>query len=840
MSLSPKAFPASSAVSGPFGLLRTLLPVRKLRSAGCRVALAALLVPFLPALHAQDQKNQNGTQSSAQTQDNLGGGGATAGAQQAIPQAATSQSGAPVSIHSSDDSEDSSRRTSAAATQRPAALPPARLSDFELFVRDTIGYTLPVFGRDLFQNATSTFQSPNVPPPSDYVLGPGDEVRVRATGKVDIDVRTRVSASGEIYVPQVGPILVAGTRADAVTDVVRRAVSRQFKGFELTVTLGQLRSIQIFVLGQARKPGNYTVSSLSTLVNALFDSGGPSPSGSLRDIQLIRNGETITHFDVYRLLLSGDKTADRHLLAGDILYIPPVGPQVAVAGDVSTPGIFELAGTSSTVADALTYAAGLTPVAGVSRAVLDRVVEHAHRSVLNFPLDAAGRATVLQGGDILRVQPISPRIEDAVTLRGPLSNPGRYAWRAGQRISDLIPTRESLLTRDFFNQRNALDLPMISARTATDAPAAQAAATQPATAATQPATAATQPATAVNPQAETQSGQFTALTGTLADTRTAATPVTQHETDINWAYATIERINPQSLKVSLLSFNLGEAIDQPSSPENKLLQPGDVVTVYNSRDIQLPLELTTKLVRIDGQVNAPGIYQVTGNETLRDLVRRAGGLAPHAYLYAAQLTRESVRIEQQARLKQLLDRETLSALAPSNIVASTTSGADASAGQLQLRRAYLAELAKVAATGRVVLQLTPESHALDDVPELALQDADHLFIPSLPNTVNVVGSVYNQGSFRYVDHGRVKRYLNAAGGPDREADKGREFIVRADGTLVSRNRIGNFDRQVLYPGDSVVIPGNFKNRRAPIDFLATTSALSSLALSAVAIGAVSK
>ena len=869
----PRSAPQPASISSQFAVC--LKPVLR-----CAVSVVVAAVCAFPAAA---QIGTGATSSSGQGSTTSGRGqdqttdpgvnanpGAGSGAGAQAPQPAATVQAAPVTIRSGDDNNPG--QTGAAANNpgqltgtglpgsSPAngsrastapTVPPVRLSDFEIFVRDTIGYPLPVFGRDLFSNSAG-FQAASSVAPADYLIGPGDELRIRGVGNVNIDVRATVDAGGRIFIPQVGPVTVAGTRVDQVTDVVRRAIARQFKGFDLTVTLGQLRSMQIFILGQARNPGTYTVSSLSTLVNALFASGGPSASGSLRDIQLIRAGETIAHFDVYRLLLSGDKTADRHLLAGDILYIPPVGPQVAIAGDVDTPAIFELNGPTS-VADALTYAAGLTPIAGVSRATLDRVSNHERRSVLNFPLDPTGRTTVLQGGDILRILPISAKIDDAVTLRGPVGNPGRYAWHQGMRVSDLIPTRESLLTRDFYNQRNALDLPTDTATTDTsqnksatggDARFSPAAGTTDAR---------------FSPAAGTTDARFSPAAGTTADARTTdarttdarttdarttdartaapAPAVSQHDTDFNWNYATIERIDPQDLKVQLIPFSLGQAIDQPSSAENKVLLAGDVIVVYSSRDLALPLELTTRFVRIDGQVVAPGVYQMHGNENLRDLIRRAGGLAPHAYLYASQLTRESVRLEQDLKLQQLLQRESSSAFSPTNIVTPKT-GTDSSAAELTLRRAYLAELARLHSTGRVVLGLQPQSRSAEDVPDLALEDADHFFVPTLPNIVNVLGSVYSPGALRYVDHGRVKRYLNAAGGPEREADQSRAFILRADGTLISKNRISNFDRQVLYPGDSVVIPASFKNRKPPIDFLDLSTALSSLALGAVAIKAV--
>lgn len=201
-------------------------------------------------------------------------------------------------------------------------------SEFEEFAEDATGHPLPVYGRQLFDEAPTTFAPvENVPVPADYVLGPGDQLLIRAWGKIDLDSRVTVDRNGQINLPKVGTLTVAGLRYAQVEGYLRSAISDLFKDFELNVALGQLRSIQIFVLGDARQPGAYTVSSLSTLVDALFTSGGPSATGTMRHIQLRREGRTTTEFDIYDLIEKGDKSRDVRLLPGDVIFIPPIGPQ---------------------------------------------------------------------------------------------------------------------------------------------------------------------------------------------------------------------------------------------------------------------------------------------------------------------------------------------------------------------------------------------------------------------------------------------------------------------------------------------------------------------------------
>src|ERR1700727_408440 len=237
--------------------------------------------------------------------------------------------------------------------------------------------------------------------------------------------------------------------------------ARIYKNFDVSVNLGQLHPIRIFITGQARYPGSYTVSSLSTLVSAIFATGGPAPQGSLRHILLRRNGTTIADFDMYDLLVNGDKSHDVELLPGDVVYIPPVGPQVAVYGSVRSPAIYELKDQkeTSTLEDVLTDAGGLTSMASLTRASLERIDPEQHQRAMDVTLDRAGKSTPLQDGDVIRVLPISPSFDKTVTVRGNVADPGRFAWHPGMKLSELLPNSEALVTRDYWQKRNQLGLP---------------------------------------------------------------------------------------------------------------------------------------------------------------------------------------------------------------------------------------------------------------------------------------------------------------------------------------------------------------------------------------------
>ena len=228
--------------------------------------------------------------------------------------------------------------------------------------------------------------------PSDYIIGPGDELQIRIWGQVQANLRVMVDRSGQIYIPQVGQISVAGIHYGDLEQHLKDEISKIFKNFNVTANIGRLRSIQIFVVGYARYPGTYTISSLSTLVNAIFASGGPSLQGSLRHIQVRRDGATITDFDFYDLVIKGDKSKDVRLQPGDVIYIPHIGPLVAIAGSVNSPAIYEMK-DHSTLNDLIDIAGDFSPVADTSKVTIERFVDHSARKTLEFPYDEQSRAS---------------------------------------------------------------------------------------------------------------------------------------------------------------------------------------------------------------------------------------------------------------------------------------------------------------------------------------------------------------------------------------------------------------------------------------------------------------
>jgi protein involved in polysaccharide export with SLBB domain len=732
---------------------------------------------------------------------------------------------------------------------------PLERIEFQDFVAESTGRDLPIFGSELFKNVPTTFAPvDNIPVTSDYAIGPGDEILVRAWGQLDIDYAALVDRTGTINIPKVGTINVAGIKYQDLQSHLKTAIGRVYRNFDLTVSLGQLRAIQVFVVGQARRPGSYTVSSMSTLVNAVFAAGGPSAKGSMRAIQLKRGNRVITELDLYDLLINGDKSKDAPLLPGDVIYLPPVGALVAISGSVNVPAIFELK-KDGALGDLIAWAGGLASTASGQKATVERIDERKTRKVDEFNLDAAGTQIKLRDGDLVTIYSVTPRLDNAVTLRGNVAQPARFPWRQGIRVKDLIPRVEALISRHYWlrkNQTVGLDNTIAELLRRSQAAGVdiavgdllkknQQSPQQEADATLAESMRRTQIAADVvtaNTDSLKKLQTMQDLSAPRNPNQPAPTPaapvrstslglgigqgaqagaqdrdrdrdkdkdkdksggklvdeIKRNLNEVNWGYAVVERLNPKDLTTTLVPFNLGKAILEGDPAHNILLQPGDVVTVFSIDDLQAPIAQQTKYVRLEGEFRNPGIYAVEPGETLRQLVSRVGGLSPNAYLFGAEFMRESTRVFQQKQLEETINRLERE-MARSTISRSkniTSAEEAAGLGPEGAAQAQLvARLRQLKTHGRVVLELPSDDAAgVADLPDIALEDSDRFVVPSRPSMVSVVGAVYNENAFIFKPEKRLTDYLRQAGGISKFGDTGDVYVLRADGTVLSQRQSG--------------------------------------------------
>ena len=595
---------------------------------------------------------------------------------------------------------------------------------------------------------------------------------IRGTGSIDIDYRATIDRNGQISIPTIGAVNLAGVKAGDAESVIRGAVATMYKGVTINVNFGKLRAITVYVVGQANRPGTYTVSSLSTLVTTLFASGGPNANGSMRHLQVKRAGKVVADLDLYAFIAKGDKSADIKLQDGDSIYIPAATGHVALVGKVNTPAIYELRTANDTIESMLDIAGGMPVVADPRRVYLERIdaSKSQPRSVEQFALTGAGLKRSLKNGDVLNVTSITPDFSNAVILRGNVDQAIRAPFLPGMHVSDLIPSREYLITRNSIKRQNSAV------------------------------------STGENDKVTNEAaGNIASRIGGLID-------------EINWDYAVVERINRSDLTVSLIPFNLGNVFSNPSSTDNVQLQPGDTVTIFSQQDVAVPMDKRRVFVRVEGEVKAPGVYQMNAGETLQSLLVRAGGTTPDAYFFGTAFYREQVRVEQEANLEKAaakLENQLRIEQSKSVANARTLSTNDAQAAEaqrqaeLQLAKENIARFKQLKPTGRIAFGLDPAERSFARLPQLKLENGDRLVIAAKPEFVHIFGAVNAEASPMWRSNARVEDYLKMAG-LTTDADAENVFIMRTDGSVIARNTsawsFGGIGGVIVMPGDSIVVP----------------------------------
>lgn len=698
------------------------------------------------------------------------------------------------------------------------------LSAFEAYVQEkmpqAVSMDIRQFGYDLFERPPSTFAPVDtVPVGPDYLLGPGDEIRITIWGKVNAEYSTPIDVEGKISLPQIGILHISGLTFQEAKNTIEKEFARYYKPEEVKINIstGRLRSIRVFVVGKAQRPGSYTLSSLSTLVSALFAAGGPSKNGTMRDIQVKRNGGTVVHFDMYDFLLKGDKTKDIRLMPEDVIFIPPVGPLVGIAGNVNTPAIYELRG-ETTLSALVEMAGGLTATGYLQQVQLERIFENRAKVVtdIDFTKLKEEDYNLLKDGDIIKVFSISQAVINPVELKGNLLRPGRYEWRDGIKVKDLIRSTDDLLPDTLLefalierlippdyhkeylsialgklllegDERENIELkPYDTVVVFKKGDLIEKEKVRV--------------AGAVN-----RAGEYDYQTNMkLSDLLKLAGGLKRYS---NREEAELSRVmptpdGPVSEKVIV---NPAKALEGETGFDIPL-RPDDYLFVRTVPEWEL-----YKTVTINGEVRFPGVYTIEKGETLSSLIKRAGGFTDKAYLKGAIFTRESVRKLQQRQIDEAIDRlehQILSQSAKTIETALTPEEAEQKKGAAEQRTALIAKMKAARAKGRVSIKLDTLDKFERSSSDIILEDGDSLTVPEKPQQVQVIGAVYNQTAFVYEPDGTVTSYINKAGGMTKDADKDEMYVLKVDGTAVSRKVGRGFGNNwtALDPGDTIVVP----------------------------------
>lgn len=693
---------------------------------------------------------------------------------------------------------------------------------------------LTQFGYDVFQRPVSTFAPvTNIPVGPDYVVGPGDTFTVTLWGRVNVQYTVEVDRNGQIALPEVGVLSVSGMTLAAMQDYLQDQLARKQTDFKMAVTMGRLRTIKVFVVGEADTPGSYTVSSLSTVINALFAAGGPSKNGSLRDIRLSRSNQQPLRIDLYKFLLGGDKNDDVRLQDGDTIFIPLIGPVVGLAGNVKRPAIYEMA-KPMTLQEVLDMGGGVNYAGWLQQVQVERVENHKRRIVADFNvaeqsnLAQQASATVIQDGDIIKVFGISPLEQNVIQLAGHVSRPGKYELKPGMRLGDVITSYgvllpqanlehaeiERLIEPDYhpiiipFKPGKLLEgdrsqnIELAAFDTIRiyrwDEKGKR----------------------SVSIAGEVyRPGEYRFIPGMRLSELLDAAGGPQKNAYLKNAELTRRHISQTGVQTEKIDIDIEKALAKDPTQDIELRD-------YDHLIVRVIPELEfDRTAAVSGQVRFPGVYPIQKGETLSSVIDRAGGFTEKAYFKGAVFTRESAKVIQKQRLDELINQIEESVLTSAG---RETSGAldeetvQAQEASLRAKRELLIRLRNTKVDGRVVVKLAAAEQFKGSKYDVELERGDALFVPEIPGIISVVGEVYNPTSLLYEKDRTVAYYLQRVGGPTRDADAKFISVIKADGSVVSiaqKNpdsvywdseghqwNFGGFMNIRLNPGDTIVVP----------------------------------
>ena len=707
----------------------------------------------------------------------------------------------------------------------------------------------------------------NVPVPSNYQVGPGDTLGVQLYGNQNQFYQLTVGRNGQIEFPQLGPISVGGQLFSTVQSEIESRVAHQMIGVHASVTMSEIRSIQVFVMGDAFRPGVYTVSGLATVTSALYAAGGIAKTGSLRNVELIRNGQVVDTLDLYNLLIHGSTANDAKLRQGDVVFVPPVGRTVAIDGEVERPAIYELK-NETTPAQVVALAGGLRPNADVAAATITRILPDGKRVVLPLKLGPGGVTEGLRNGDYIHIPHLKPALDEAVMLQGNVYNPGVYPYVPGMRLTDVLrsvfelkpnsdlhyilirrelpPDRHveaiaANLTAALAHPNSAANIPLMPRDRITvfNLTASRAQIIQPILHAIRAESTAEQPEQVVTVKGEVNvPGQYPLE----PDMRVAAL-IRAGGGLANGAYTgraelTQYYVGPRGVRhTEIYPISLAKAL-AGNPQDNVVLQPYDVLTV--AKVSQWGRQPT---VTLRGQVRFPGTYTIRPGETLKSVIERAGGLTKWAFPQGAVFTRVELKRHEQHEMNRLAQRMRieLGVLALRASVTSTGGAPGAAANTMIVAKSLLSELKSEQAVGRLVINLPRIMRKPADSPyDVVLRNGDELIVPKFEQEVTVIGEVEDPTSHLYQPGLSRSAYIRMSGGFTSQAAPDKVYVVEANGSVVRRTGGRWWFSQSgtsIKPGDTIVVPINAE-KMLPLPFWeAVTGILYNVAIAAAAVHA---
>ena len=717
------------------------------------------------------------------------------------------------------------------------------------------GDQLKPFGYDLFAGEPTTFEpASRIPVSPDYLLGPRDNLEVLLFGSHNASYSLMVGRNGAIDFPGLGPIVVAGMSFADVKMMLQHRIAEQMLGVQASITLGELRSIQVFILGEAYKPGSYTVSSLSTITNALFVSGGLSDIASLRGIRLKRGGKVIAHLDLYDLLIEGDTSDDKRLQSGDVIHIPSVKKTASVDGEVRRPAIYELK-DEITAKQLLELAGGALPKAYVQGASISRVGDSGFMTVLDVDLSSReGSQLPVQNGDLLNISAVAEHKELFLSMRGHVHYPCDFLWQSNLRVSDIVKDIKHLMPSvalDFALIRREMppvgqlipvfvNLGAALADTGSQADVVLYPRDQLQIFSLNDERQGLVESLIAELKQQSRSGAMASVVIVAGKVKSPGEyPLTENMTLtqlIAAAGGLTEDAFIQGVELSRYDFSLAEQTDSHHgifdleqaylSPEaDPRLSPYVRVSVRAIPEFQESFEVT-----LEGEVQFPSVYRFARGETLSQVIERAGGLTSLAHPQAAVFTREALRIQEKKRLEKLRNR-----LKTDIAAVSIERVNEGKPSQLADAQALLGELSAATALGRLVVSLPEVLQGTQD--DVKLKDGDMLVVPQYQQEVAVHGEVQQPTAHFFRDKLDISDYIDLSGGTNSRADQRCIYVVKADGSVVLPRKSGWFNRRrmSIEPGDTIVVPLDIDRKDSLTVWVEASQIIYQLALGAAAV-----
>jgi polysaccharide export outer membrane protein len=667
--------------------------------------------------------------------------------------------------------------------------------------------SLEQYGYTIFESLTDTLSELAIPG-DDYLIGPGDKLRIRFWGSGrDGAYIVTVSREGTIDVPKIGIMQIAGTPFGQLEYILLSEVEKYVQGVNISVSLDELRSVEIYVVGEVNRPGLHLVPPFSAVIGGLIAGDGVKKSGSLRTIKVFRGGNLLQLFDLYSLLLHGSREDDVTLQDGDVLFVPRLGPTAAVAGAIGEPAIYELT-TESSVADLLELAGGALPQSNSDRLYLRRFDKNQHFTVQDIDRKSSKSdltTIAIRNGDLLELQYLESIWPEVVRLEGNVWFPDVFKYSSNMKLSDILTDISLLKPNSITDFALLYRYDLLTTRYRVEK----------------------------FPLSDVLNGQFDS----------ALNPYDKIEILSRDDYGIKEPVkivgsvwrpddyvftpgltlggllglaggfkfdaDPRRIDLSRQIISNGEVTTshlslQADVDQSFKLQPYDYIYIRQIKDAA-----SFKSSSITGEIKFPGDYRIKEGERLSDLIERAGGFSEKAYFYGAYFISKKAQEIQQASINNMIDdlemkMQSVIAEQAANVDQKTIGGY-----QLALQK-LVDRLRQVKATGRMSITLGPLASIKDTAFDFELHEGDSLHIPQRPNFVSVVGSVYSPNSFMFKPIMTFRDYLKKSGGSTKTADKDSIYVIKANGEILASaqksSMFNNYFNPVLMPGDTIVVP----------------------------------